>query len=117
MLLCLLNGRMQAVRMELLAQLRPATSVTVAMKRGMCLRASRAFKSARMTSRRVQLMGFRATGNAACLECGPPGRIRYLRNQAIDIRAHPQEIQVMAECSPAALRAVFTNDDSELLEY
>jgi mannose-6-phosphate isomerase-like protein (cupin superfamily) len=37
-----------------------------------------------------------------------PGRVRYLLNQAIDIRGHPQKIHGMAECSPAALRAVFT---------
>jgi uncharacterized cupin superfamily protein len=45
-----------------------------------------------------------------------PGRVRDLLNQPIDIRGHPQEIHVMAECSPAALRAVFTKYDSELLD-
>jgi mannose-6-phosphate isomerase-like protein (cupin superfamily) len=45
-----------------------------------------------------------------------PGRVRYLLNQAIDIRGHPQKIHVMTECSPAALRAVFTSYDSELLD-
>jgi uncharacterized cupin superfamily protein len=45
-----------------------------------------------------------------------PGRVRYLLNQPIDIRGHPQEIHLMAECSPPALRAVFTKYDSELLD-
>jgi hypothetical protein len=119
MLLCLQNAecRMRAVRLELRTQLRPATCITVTVKRGVCLVASCAFKLARMKSRP-------GTGSSVFVPRGTPhtywnagpGRVRYLLVMTSNIYRLIQEIHVMAECSPAALPAVFTKDDSELLD-
>ena len=45
-----------------------------------------------------------------------PGRVRYLLVMTSNIYRLIQEIHLMAERSPAALRAVFTKYDSELLD-
>jgi mannose-6-phosphate isomerase-like protein (cupin superfamily) len=45
-----------------------------------------------------------------------PGRVRYLLVMTSNIYRLIQEIHVTAERSPAALRAVFTKYDSELLD-
>ena len=45
-----------------------------------------------------------------------PGRARYLLVMTSNIYRLIQEIHVMAERSPAALRAVFNKYDSELLD-
>ncbi len=44
------------------------------------------------------------------------GRVRYLLVMTSNIYRLIQEIHPMAERSPAALREVFTKDDSELLD-
>ena len=45
-----------------------------------------------------------------------PGRVRYLLGMTSNIYRLIQEIHLVAERSPAALREVFTKYDSELLD-
>ena len=87
------------------------------MKRGMCLRARCGFKLARMRSRSVQAHQFSCPGGTPRTYWNAgPGRVRYLLVMTSNIYRLIQEIHLMAERSPAALRAVFTKYDSELLD-
>jgi hypothetical protein len=109
---------MRAVRLDLLAQLRHATSITVTMKRGMCLRAPCAFKLARMRSRPVTGPPvFVPRGTPHTYRNAGPGRVRYLPGMTSNIYRLIQEIHVVAERSAAALRALFTKYDSQRLDW
>jgi uncharacterized cupin superfamily protein len=100
---------MRALRLDLLASLRHATSTTGTMKRGYVLEGAL----------RVQVGEDEieaGTGSSVFVPRGTPhtywnagpGRVRYLLVMTSNIYRLIREIHLMAERSPAALRAVFT---------
>jgi hypothetical protein len=87
------------------------------MKRCLCLRAPGAFKWARMRLRLVTGPSvFVPRGTPHTYRNAGPGRVRYLLGMTSNIYRLIQEIHVLAERSPAALRAVFTKYDCERLD-